>query len=384
MKPWRDIFSAETFRALRKNTQYVSQSGARTVLGGQSKEGHLKKLETALRDYHALDKAAANLLDLRQNKLLDIHILASQWFTSFKIDKVQAAMRRNQGMDPWQESLDRNILTLERRSLRKRDYLEKLKLYCRTSNPQALLDYINSPRDLNGELLDLDNNVRMEREDFMHREGYEDEQCIMYQAFEQWAQGNHQAPFFLWLENHEVCRSETKVGEVGLVQSVEYFDDRTGVSPQARFRIATGTPLTCGDEICDTDRIGYRGGVQKCISPNNKWGAGVAAFVWSAQNEIFLCQHFSGKFHHSSLLSGQRVKNAGMIRIKDGMILELSNDSGHYKPRIDHIVRFIDHYRSVMSTWCHLKLYTGGDRHWAGTLNKFLAGRQDIINRLRV
>src|SRR5262249_11147599 len=158
-----------------------------------------------------------------------ISTLASQWFTYFMIDKVQPAVRRIEGMyrgaDPWQESLDRNILTLERRSLRKRDYLEKLKIYCRTANPQALLDYINSPRDPNDELLDLDRDVRMEREDFMHRDGYEDAYFPMHQAFEQWAQGNHQIPFFLWLENHEVCLSERKEGMLREVKSVEYFDD---------------------------------------------------------------------------------------------------------------------------------------------------------------
>jgi hypothetical protein len=386
MKPWRDIFSAETFQVMRKDKQYVGQSGAKTVFGGQSKEHHLKKLEEALRAYHALDKTSANLLDLRQNKLLQIHILASQWFTLFKIDKVQAAARSNndkKGLDPTRQSLDRNILTLERRSLRKRDYLDKLKIYCRTAYPQALLDFLNSPRDGEAELLDLDRNVHMEREDFVHRDGYEDEQSLIHRAFEQWAQGNDQIPFFLWLENHEVCFAEKKGTHMKFMTQVEYFDDRTRVNPEAKFRIVTGPPLMCGDEICDTDRIGYVSGGQKSVSPNNTWGDGVAAFVWSAQNELFLCNHLPGKFHHSSLLSGQRVKSAGMIRIQNGMIVELSNDSGHYKPRIDHIVRFIDYYRSAISYWCQVRFTTGGDRNWAGTLNKFLADRQGIINRLR-
>lgn len=385
MKPWRDLFTAETFHNMRKNKQYVQQSGGRTVLFGDSKEGHLKKIENALRSYHLIEKTSANTLSLRQNKLLEIHILASQWFTLFKINKVQAAQRFNDGTNPNQESLNRNILTLERRSMRKRDYLEKLEVYCRTANPQALLDYINTPRNLEEELLDLDNNVRMEREDFMHRDGYEDHHSIMHQAFNQWAQGNHQIPFFLWLEAHEVCLAEVKEREIRSVVSVTYFDDdRTNVTPQAKFRVVTGIPLSCGDELLDTDRIGYYGGRDKSISPNNPWGRGVAAFVWSAQNELFLCTHLSGTFHHSSLLSGQRVKNAGMIRVKDGTILELSNNSGHYKPRIDHICRFIDYYKPVMSSWCHIKLTTGGERNWQGTLGKFLDDRQNIVNSLRV
>jgi hypothetical protein len=383
MKPWRDLFTAETFRTMRKSKQMVGRTGGTTQLFGDSKDGYLKKLENALYEYHCIDKSSATMIDSRQNKLLDIHILASQWFTKFKINKGQAAARLNGGVDPLQESLNRNILTLERRSLRKKDYLEKLKIYCRTANPQTLLEYINTPRNMNDELLELDNGVRMEREDFSHRDGYEDEHCLMHQAFEQWAQGNLQIPFFLWLERHEVCLAEKKVGEINLVQTVHYFDDRTTVTPKAKFRIVTGNPLMCGDEVCDTDRIGYYAGGGKSINPANSFGDGVAAFVWSAQNELFLCDHMPGTFHHSSLLSGQRVKNAGMIRIANGMIVELSNNSGHYKPRIDHIVRFIDHYQTAMSYWCYLKLTTGGDRNWQGTLNQFLADRQGVINTLR-
>jgi hypothetical protein len=49
MKPWRGIFSAESFRNMRKNKQYVGQSGAKVVLfGGHSTDGHLKKLENAI------------------------------------------------------------------------------------------------------------------------------------------------------------------------------------------------------------------------------------------------------------------------------------------------------------------------------------------------
>src|SRR5262245_24162293 len=245
MRPWRDIFTAETLHGMRKNRQYVGQTGGRTVFGGPSKESHLKKLEKAICDYHYLDKTSANMIDLRQNMLLDIHIMASQWFTLFKINKGQAAARVNHGLDPTGESLNRNILTLERRALRKKDYLEKLKIYCRTANPQALLDYINSPRIPNDEFLDLVPKVRMEREDFMHRNGYEAEDCLMHQAFEEWAQGNHRIPFFLWLENHPVCRSETKSGIFEDVKSVQYFDDRTTVDPKAKFRIVTGPPLVC-------------------------------------------------------------------------------------------------------------------------------------------
>jgi hypothetical protein len=87
----------------------------------------------------------------------------------------------------------------------------------------------------------------------------------------------------------------------------------------------------------------------------------------------------------ANLLSIRReVKNAGMIRLRNGTIVELSNNSGHYKPGIDNIVRFIEYYRTTMNNSCYPKLYTCGDREWAGTLNDFVAHRQEVIDKLRV
>lgn len=383
-RPWRDIFSANTFQRMITDKDYVKGSRAKLVLF-HSKEHHLDKLYQAIRYYHDLDKTSANMLPQRRESLYRIHVLASDWFTRFKIDKVQAAIRQSKVPErvtdlKTAESLDRNVLTLERRSLRKSAYLEKLETYCRTANPQQLIDYINSPRDDSGDLLDLDPHVRMESEDFMHRNSFET--GILREAFEQWAQGNHLIPFFLWLETHEVCNGDTKRNVLPVV-SVEYFTDRTNVSDEGKFRIVTGPPLMCGNEVCDTLRIGYKAPSSKRISPQNSWSKGVAAFVWSAQNELFLCEHWPSKFHHSSLLSGQRVKNAGMIRIQDGLIVELSNNSGHYKPGIDHVLRFLDYYQSAMSYWCYLVLLTGGDREWQGTYNKFISGREEIIKKLR-
>lgn len=42
--------------------------------------------------------------------------------------------------------------------------------------------------------------------------------------------------------------------------------------------------------------------------------------------------HTPGKFHHSSLGSGKPVAGAGEINVKDGVLTEISNGSGHYQP----------------------------------------------------
>lgn len=43
--------------------------------------------------------------------------------------------------------------------------------------------------------------------------------------------------------------------------------------------------------------------------------------------------------HHSYFLAGEQVKCAGMIKIENGKLIQLSNESGHYKPDTDDLKR---------------------------------------------
>ena len=45
--------------------------------------------------------------------------------------------------------------------------------------------------------------------------------------------------------------------------------------------------------------------------------------------------------HHSSVVDGQAVKFAGTIKIEDGIITEITNNSGHYKPKTKHLLNFL-------------------------------------------
>jgi hypothetical protein len=69
--------------------------------------------------------------------------------------------------------------------------------------------------------------------------------------------------------------------------------------------------------------------------PSNK-----AIFVMSEKGEIFISkQNEIGKFHHSSFLAGEKVAAAGDIIIEKGIIKQISNQSGHYKPIIEQVKR---------------------------------------------
>ncbi len=66
-----------------------------------------------------------------------------------------------------------------------------------------------------------------------------------------------------------------------------------------------------------------------------KWSGdkGLAIYVMDAAGNVYATlEHERGRFHHSSFLAGGPVGMAGDIRVFDGWIVEVSNQSGHYRP----------------------------------------------------
>lgn len=54
-----------------------------------------------------------------------------------------------------------------------------------------------------------------------------------------------------------------------------------------------------------------------------------------------------GAFHHSSFLAGQTALCAGTLKAQKGRLLEITNMSGHYSPKLDHLV---DASQAVLNT----------------------------------
>jgi hypothetical protein len=50
----------------------------------------------------------------------------------------------------------------------------------------------------------------------------------------------------------------------------------------------------------------------------------------------------SSNFYHSSYLAGQTVLCAGEMKIINGIITEVTNDSGHYQPSLTHLVNVLE------------------------------------------
>jgi hypothetical protein len=58
-----------------------------------------------------------------------------------------------------------------------------------------------------------------------------------------------------------------------------------------------------------------------------------AIFVMDATGEFFAAHNqIIGQFHHSSLAAGEPVAAAGELLVLGGLLIEISNKSGHYRP----------------------------------------------------
>lgn len=64
----------------------------------------------------------------------------------------------------------------------------------------------------------------------------------------------------------------------------------------------------------------------------------MAIFVMSEEGKIYISKNYGyGKFHHSSFLEGKPISAGGEIFIEQGLIKEITNDSGHYMPGLNFV-----------------------------------------------
>ena len=71
-------------------------------------------------------------------------------------------------------------------------------------------------------------------------------------------------------------------------------------------------------------------------------GRGWAIFVMSPKGKVYAHSHHTGKFHHSSFLSGFPVASAGEIAVDRGIVRAVTAKSGHYQPSIEMFKRMLE------------------------------------------
>jgi hypothetical protein len=388
MRIWRDIISRDAWLSImtsfniigpkNKDDHNATTTAKATPVGKvaqlrgvfdrslSSRAAALKTLTNRIESYHDIEKAEYRNIDARIAALQGISAFANDFMKTFGVDMESAAKRNElsrvydpelkayKSSNPRDNTLDRHILTLARRSLRKAGYLQMLKNYyavggagCAHRSPQALLALIRAPKQINNEFVGLEPGLRLEQLDPVHRGNYEEtEKGSCGFAFQLWAADTRQdKPFFMWLETSLVCLENDKA--LADAQSVPYnrLDRKTGAGGNGQKILFFPAPIQALDldlmdavpQVCST--VGYSCDPPK--DPTGKGGVGVAAYVWSQESELFIAEHRGNVFHHSSFLSGQRVRCAGMIKIDNGRVSAISNNSGHYKPRQQQMVNMV-------------------------------------------
>ena len=70
----------------------------------------------------------------------------------------------------------------------------------------------------------------------------------------------------------------------------------------------------------------------------NKW-----IYVTSTdKRQLYIAPKVKGEFQHSSFLSGGSVGSAGAVMVSKGQIIKLAPMSGHYQPKIEQFISFLD------------------------------------------
>lgn len=189
-------------------------------------------------------------------------------------------------------------------------------------------------------------------------------------------------PFFVWLEKHPICtgkgniitgpghgafvssdvlgsvkkiieleerRNHTLKVNGGLLQKLDSHDnyDTTGMAGKGR-------PARVINEAMKNMRREVNIRLGRPVQPDGIQPANdltkTAAFVWTHQEELLVGEHkadqnlqlpYTDFFHHTSLDAGNPVLCAGMIRVIDGKVELISNDSGHYQPGEASLKRFV-------------------------------------------
>ena len=186
------------------------------------------------------------------------------------------------------------------------------------------------------------------------------------------------APFWVWLEKHPICTGEGQIvtgrdtsveaDALGSVQKIITEEKRL----ECTLRVEWGFLYDSNGQKYDTRGMAGKGGpanpriaaLFEKLRNNRRTEQGIeaqqnvpvpeenlrttAAFVWTHRGELLAGTHNSDQqavytdfLHHTSLDAGNPVRCAGMIRVIEGKVELISNNSGHYQPPVASLQEFV-------------------------------------------
>lgn len=173
----------------------------------------------------------------------------------------------------------------------------------------------------------LDNHYRGERATTRH---------IPHSTTAKWHASDTKLALNDWLDTVYKWEREDNDNNQNLVvktNGVEYLD------AQARQQYELHVQ---GGRVSDVNGQPAHTGPMRSITLGPGWGI----YVMSFAGQIYLGEHTVDEFHHSSFMSGVPVRAGGEIAINNGIIVGLTNKTGHYKARpqeLNHVMTKLTH-----------------------------------------
>ncbi|CAM3013533.1 Uncharacterised protein [Legionella steigerwaltii] len=382
MAMWQDAYSLKDWRTILKNCKQHDDPKAKKIID---------KLSNLLEEYHNISKTSLKKIPKRQEKLAQI-VKAAQEYKDYLgnqfISKEQEKTPESPiSFGPWQVapkkarkdtsltgSIDPWVQGLQKRASKKINYLDKLAEYYQNAerkyvNKKSLLHTLHVRERSHGKkrFFSLSSGTLLEREDPAHRpiEFMLDDLATkrntaeypMNRAFYQWVESKTKVPFFLWLEKHPISTttrdiSENWIGSYKTKMGPVYYDSPDTVS--VRITKKDGDAKLMGQKANSKDLLELNTNELDDFVLKIGCPQGATAFIWDAKdkNHFYTHVHEAGKYHHSTMTSGKKVRCAGMWLVEQGKITAIDNSSGHYKPTslsFYKLIRFL-HSKNLLAS----------------------------------
>ncbi|WGH74642.1 hypothetical protein P8625_11150 [Tenacibaculum tangerinum] len=89
--------------------------------------------------------------------------------------------------------------------------------------------------------------------------------------------------------------------------------------------------------------VDYKGELFDSMDVSNITNNGKAIFVMDEVGKIYASKYpWMGEFHHSSFLGGGPVVMAGELAVFNGLLIKITNSTGHYKTKERHLNQFLE------------------------------------------
>lgn len=325
--------------------------------GGNQFTHELKNFNAMLKVYHLIPKASLSSIDSRMNALHDLQSLANKILQNHpRLNDVQISKQNS----PIKFNNFASLLKfIALQAEKKTSYLSQIKpLAIKFPNLDALNQkFLNRhEQQKSKDYLTIEGGSYLEKIDPAHRDfefSFEDYQLFLNQQIGDLGQFNASAnsiffkyiyaapqePFFLWLENKKIS---TVHPDILLLKDrpAKYFN-----------RVKYGLKDAVTVSILNQLLVGKKNNQPamllstKLFEPTFKMGTplNAAAFIWALDNQFLTHKHKAGKYHHSSLSKGKKVKCAGLWVVENGKIKLINNSSGHFKPHSLSFYKMIEY-----------------------------------------